>query len=89
MASYIGNIEPFVEGREDWQAYSESLEQYFLLNGIAGERQVPAFLSGVVSKMYGLLRNLTAPDKPWTKPYGGNGENLQDHLCPKPSIISQ
>ena len=80
MAGYFGSIEQFDEGREDWPAYSERLEWYFLVNGIAGERQVPAFLSGVVSKMYGLLRNLTAPDKSWTKPYGGNGENLQDHF---------
>ena len=72
MAGYIGSIEPFDEGREDWLAYSERLEQYFLVNGIAGERQVPAFLSIVCSKMYGLLRNLTAPDKPCTKSPMGN-----------------
>ena len=65
-AGYISSNEPFDEGREDRLAYSEKLEQNFLVNGIAGERQVPAFLRVVGSKMYGLLRNLTAPDKPCT-----------------------
>ena len=51
MAGYIGSIEPFDEGREDWLAYSERLEQYFLVNGIAGERQVPAFLGVVGNKL--------------------------------------
>ena len=59
------------------------------MNGIAGERQVPAFLSVVGSKMCGLLQNLIAPDKPCTKPYGELVKILQDHLCPKPSIIAQ
>ena len=89
LATYIGSIEPFGEGWEDWLAYSERLEQYFLVNDIAGERQVSAFLGVVGSKMYGLLRNLTVPDKPCTKPYGELVKILQDHLCPKPSIIAQ
>ena len=88
MAGYIGSIEQFDEGQEDWLAYLGRLEQYFLVNGIAGERQVPAFLSIVDSKMYGLLWNLTTPDNPCTKPYGELVKILQDNLCPKPSIIA-
>ena len=88
MSGDISCINPFDEGREDWLVYSERLEQYFLVNGIAGERQVPAFLSVVGSKRYGLLRNLTAPDEPCTKPYGELVKILQNHLCPKPSIFT-
>jgi len=88
-AGYIGSIEPFDEGREDWLAYLERLWQYFLVNGIAGERQLPAFLSIVGRKMYGLLRNLTVPEKPCTKPYGELVKILQNHLYPKPSISAQ
>ena len=89
MAGYIGSIKPFDEGREDWLAYSERLEQYFLVNGFAGERQVPAFLSIVGSKMYILLRNLTELDMPCTKSYGELVKILQDHFCPNPSIFAQ
>ena len=85
MAAYIGSIELFDEGWEDWLAYLEMFEQYFLVNDIAGERQVPAFLRIVGSKMYGLL----APEKPCTKTYGDLVKVFQDHLCSKPSIISQ
>jgi len=88
MAGCICRIEPFDEGQEDWLTYSERLEQYFLVNGITGKRQVPEFLRIVGSKMYGLLRNLTAPDNKCTKPYGELVKILQDHLCPKPSIIA-
>jgi len=38
MSGDISCINPFDEGREDWLVYSERLEQYFLVNGIAGER---------------------------------------------------
>ena len=89
MAGCICRIEPFDEGQEDWLTYSERLELYFLVNGVAGERQVPASLSAVGSRMYGLLRNLTAPDKPCTKSYGELMKMLWDYLCPNPSIIAQ
>lgn len=40
----IGNVAEF-DGSEDWPLYEESLEQYFLANGIEEQRNVPVSLS--------------------------------------------
>jgi hypothetical protein len=45
MAGYIGKIETFDENIEIWTSYTERLEQYFEVNEIANEKQVPALLS--------------------------------------------
>jgi dihydrofolate reductase len=60
MAGYIGKIGPFDEALETWASYTERLEQYFALNDIKGEKQVPALLTLLGRKTYNLLRNLTA-----------------------------
>ena len=40
-------------------------------------------------KTYGLLRNLTLPDKPATKTYDAIVKLLKDHLSPKPLIVAE
>jgi len=40
-------------------------------------------------KTYGLLRNLTLPDKPATKNYDAIVKLLKDHLSPKPLIVAE
>jgi dihydrofolate reductase len=56
MAGYIGMIEPFDDTLETWTSYTERLKQYFALNDIEGEKQVPA-LTLLGRKTYNLLRN--------------------------------
>ncbi|CAC5386080.1 unnamed protein product [Mytilus coruscus] len=69
MAGYIGKIEPFDDSTETWSSYVERLEQYFAVNALENEKKVPALLTLLGGKTYGLLRNLTLPDKPATKSY--------------------
>ena len=64
----IGQVEPFQQGVDDWEQYTERLEQYFIANGIEGDnKKLAVFLTVVGAKTYALLSNLVAPSKPATK----------------------
>jgi hypothetical protein len=54
----IGKIETFDEANEECGTYCERVEQYFLANEIEEDKEVPAILSLMGSKTYGLLRSL-------------------------------
>ncbi|CAG2199396.1 GALNT [Mytilus edulis] len=86
---YIGKIEPFDDSTETWSSYVERLEQYFAVNALENEKKVPALLTLLGGKTYGLLRNLTLPDKPATKSYDDIVKLLKDHLSPKPLIVAE
>ena len=62
----IGKIDAFDEANDDWNAYVERMEQYFIANEIDEDKQVAVMLSLMGNKTYGLLRNLAAPAKPST-----------------------
>ena len=59
----IGKLEEFDEARNDWTAYIERVEQYFLANDVADDKRVPVLLTLIGGKTYSLLRTLTSPDK--------------------------
>ena len=89
IAGYIGKIEPVDENIEKWTSYVERLEEYFNVNNIADDKKVSALLTLLRGKIYSLLRNLTAPDKPLTKPYDEIVILLTNHLSPKPLITAE
>lgn len=60
----IGKIEAFDDTNDDWNAYVERIEQYFIANEIKDDKQVAVMLSLMGHKTHGLLRNLAAPAKP-------------------------
>ena len=59
----IGKIEAFDETNDDWNAYVERIEQFFIANEIKDNKQVVVMLSLMGNKTYGLLPNLAAPAK--------------------------
>ena len=59
----IGKIEAFDETNDDWNAYVERIEQFFIANEIKDNKQVAVMLSLMGNKTYGLLPNLAAPAK--------------------------
>ena len=59
----IGKIEAFDEMNDDWNAYVERIEQFFIANEIKDNKQVAVMLSLMGNKTYGLLPNLAAPAK--------------------------
>ena len=76
----IGKLEEFDETRNDWTAYIERVEQYFLANDVADDKRV---------KTYSLLRTLTSPDKPSTKSFDQIVAILKGHLSPKSLLIAE
>ena len=52
----IGKIEAFDETNDDWNAYVEPIEQYFIANEIKEDKQVAVTLSLMGNKTYGLLQ---------------------------------
>jgi len=73
VATLIGHVEPFQLGVEDWDQYTERLEQYFIASEIAAENKVAMLLTVVGAKTYSLLRDLIAPTKPANQDVRGIG----------------
>lgn len=90
MTTQIGHVEPFQPEVDDWDQYTERLEQYFIANNITtDEKKLAVFLTLVGSKTYSLLSGLIAPDKPSTKSYADLKAILRRHLKPKPLVIAE
>ena len=65
-----GTIEEFDGATEDWTAYSERLEQYFVANDVDEAAKKRAILLSVCgASTYKLIRSLVAPDKPTDKSF--------------------
>jgi len=82
MATQIGQIEPFQPGMDDWDQYTERLEQYFIANITTDDKKLAVFLTLVGSKTYVLLSGLIAPAKPATKTYADLKAVLRQHRSP-------
>ena len=81
---------PFVPGSEDWRAYVERLDQYFVANGVEDAAKKRAILLSVCGvKTYQLMRDLVSPAKPADKTYGEIVDVVTKHYSPKPSAIMQ
>ena len=86
----IGQVEAFQSGVDDWEQYTERLEQYFVANDIVDAgKKLAVFLTVVGTKTYALLSDLLAPDKPATKSYKELVGVLKAHWKPKPVIIAE
>ena len=85
----IGKIEAFDETTDNWDAYVERVEQYFIANEIEKEKHAAVIISLMGNKTYMLLRSLCAPEKPSSLTFDAIVATLQQHLCPKPLLISQ
>ena len=86
----LGQVEAFKLGTDDWEQYTERLEQYFVANGITdGARKRAVLITVMGGKAYALLSDLLAPTKPADKTYTELVEVLKAHLKPKPVIIAE
>jgi len=89
MATTVGNLQQFCPTEEGIAAYLERVELYFKANDIAERKQVPVFLTVVGGKVYALLRDLLAPEKPDTKSFQELAQTLKPHYEPKPLVIAE
>ena len=64
MAGLLGSVEPFERDTDDWTAYCERLQQYFVANDIKDDGKKRAVLLSVCgTASYQLIRSLVAPCK--------------------------
>ena len=84
-AAVFGKIDSFEEGKETWEHYCERLGHYFIANGIGNieeadlSKRQSNLLCVCGSKMYKLMSDLLAPNKPGTKPFAELVKLVQDH----------
>ena len=89
MATH-GNIRQFDRGVEDWTAYCERLEQYFMANDVKDAGKQRAILLSVGgAATYQLIRNLVAPGKPTDKSFADLVKLVKEHHTPPPSVTVQ
>ena len=85
-----GSVGPFTQGSDDWRAYVERLDQYFIANTIVDTgKQRAILLSMCGATTYQLIRDLTFPDRPAEKMYLQIVELVTNQYSPKPSAIMQ
>lgn len=82
MMALAGNIEPFVEGT-CFESYEDRVNQFFSANGVKEEKQTSMFITIAGSGMYEILKSLTFPEKPSSKPYEDILSLLHEHFTPK------
>ena len=85
-----GGIAEFDSASEDWLAYMERLDQYFIANGVddAGKQRA-ILLSGCGALTYKLIKCLIAPEKPAEKTFKQLLEIVLKHFDPVPAITVQ
>ena len=89
MAAH-GKISEFDPQREDWIAYSERLQAYFVANENESRDKKKAILLSVVgAETYQLMQSLVAPEKAVAKSFDALIKLVQDHYQPTPSVIVQ
>ena len=87
MAQY-GRLKEFNADSEPITAYLERVELFFEANKVADGKRVP-ISSNIGTKMYGLLRSLTAPKAPKESSFKELLELLKAHFKPAPIVIAE
>ena len=90
MASNHGQITEFSGNADDWEAYIEQLENYFVVNDITTTAKKRAILlSSCGTAAYKTIRSVVAPTKPTEVEYKDLVQKVQEHYTPAPSAIVQ
>ena len=90
MASNHGQITEFSGNADDWEAYIEQLESYFVANDITTAAKKQAILlSSCGTAASKTIRSVVAPTKPTEVEYKDLVQKVQEHYTPAPSAIVQ
>ena len=85
-----GNVGEFDQATENWTAYIERMEQYFVANDVtANNKKRAILLSTCGPTTYSLIRSLVAPSKVTDIEYPALLEKINKHFNPRPSIIME
>ena len=88
MATKHGHIAVFNGAHDDWNSYTERLDQYFVANDVteAGKKRA-ILLSSCGAGTYEVIKNLVAPKKPTDHTYAQLMKLVKTHFKPSPSEI--
>lgn len=89
MSGLIGNIPEFSCGFDDWNVYSERLDQYFEVNDIPNEKRSALLISVVGNEAYKTLRDLCHPALPKDKEFEELCQLLHKQYSPQVSIFRE
>ena len=88
MAASLGHIGSFNPTVEDWTAYAERIEHYFLANGITDATKKRSILLTVCGPTtYQLIRDLLPLVNPTEKTFAQLVAVVKEHQYPSPSVI--
>ena len=85
----IRHLEPFRPKSECISAYLERVQLFFAANDVPQAKQVLGLLSAIRGKVYDLLSDLLAPEKPAEKSFDELKAILKAHYEPKPLVIAE
>ena len=85
----MGQVEEYIDGKEDIASYIERVELYFAANYVEADYEVATFLALIGPDAYGVLRNLLAPELQKDKSFDELKELLVSHYSPKPILIAE
>lgn len=95
LQTQIITFEPFDECLENFNSYSQRLENFFKLKGLnkddieTNEAKVMVLINCLGSRHYKLLSSLTSPDLPASKTYTELMTLLKNHLAPRKNVVAE
>ena len=75
--------------KDDWETFTEQLDQLFIARDIKPEKKAAHLLVRVDSEAFKLIKQLVAPAKINAKSYDQIVEIMNEHLNPKPSEVME
>ena len=87
MTSVFGNIGEYDEGAEEFSTYISRVNLFFLANNLQDDRKVPAFLSTIGPKVFGLVKDLVSPKSVEKCSYDELVDALTKHYRPQTIVI--
>ena len=85
----LGFMDAYNPDTDDWSAYIERLDLFFLANEIKDDKKVAVLLTVLGTKAYSLLRTIIAPSKPAEKTYKQLVDTMKSYVEPKPIVITK
>ena len=84
--SLIGSVGPYEES-EKFSTYVDRVKLFFSANAVKEDKQVPAFLSLIGPKIYGLVKDLVSPKSPKDCTFDELVKTLESHYKPQVLVI--
>ena len=85
----IGSIPTFNQSVDDWVTYSEILDQFFVMNDVAEEKNPAYLIASIGGPTYKTLRDLCHPQLPKTKTFDELCDMLSKQFSPQIAIFRE